>query len=151
MLHWLVDATRLGDNLTDEFRLCATVSWCANPVSFSRGGNSGPRTLDRHCMTNYIPHYTKKKQILARKELALERLIAGDAAPDKLVSATEDVRDARVRVLRAQRATIVPKDDAYLQYEKIDARIQSILETPVTAILAEFGCAELNADGTGQP
>ncbi len=92
-------------------------------------------------MTNYIPHYTKKKQILGRKESALKRLISSGAPSGKLIAAAEDVRDARIRVLRAQRATVVPKDDAHMIYERIDRRIRSILEVPIESILAEFGCA----------
>ncbi len=102
-------------------------------------------------MTNYIPHYTKKKQILSRKEQALRRLVHSNAPDDKLVAAAEEVRDARVRVrvrvLRAQRATIVPKDDACKQYEKIDARIQTIAETSIAIILSEFGYTS-NGNGT---
>ena len=90
-------------------------------------------------MTNYIPHYTKKKQILGRKEDALRRLINSQSPDDKLIAAAEDVRDARIRVLRAQCATIVPKDDACKRYEKIDARIQIIAETSIAIILTEFG------------
>ncbi len=90
-------------------------------------------------MTNYIPHYTKKKQILARKEEALRRLISSRAPQDKLLGAAEVVRDARIRVLRAQRSTIVPKDDAQQAYDRIDARIQRIENTPIDAILLEFG------------
>ena len=58
-------------------------------------------------MTNYIAHYTKK-QILARKEADLRRLIDSRADFTKPIEAAEDVRDARVRVVRAHRATIVP-------------------------------------------
>lgn len=103
-------------------------------------------------MTNYIPHYTKKKQILGRKESTLKRLISSNASSDKLVAAAEDVRDARVRVLRAHRATVVPKDDAQTLYDKIDRRIKSILETPIKSILAEFGCEigdDSNLDDSG--
>ena len=45
-------------------------------------------------MTNYIAHYTKKKQILARKESDLQRLIDGNVDVRKLIEAAEDVRDA---------------------------------------------------------
>ena len=92
-------------------------------------------------MTNYIPHYTKKKQVLARKELALKRLIDRRTAPDKLLAAAEEVRVARVRVLRAQSATIVPKDDADTQFAKIDNKIQAILDTSLPDILSDFGCS----------
>jgi hypothetical protein len=81
--------------------------------------------------------------------LALRRLIAGGVAPDKLMAAAVDVRDARVRALRARRATIVPKDDAYVQYARIDTKIQEILETSPLDILAEFGCQIEDADARG--
>jgi hypothetical protein len=100
-------------------------------------------------MANYVAHYTKKKQILGRKELALRRLIDCGAAADKLMNAAAEVRDARVRVLRARRATIVPKDDAHVQYAKIDAQIEAVLDTSLPSILAEFGWKIQDADGHG--
>ena len=100
-------------------------------------------------MTNYIPHYTKKKQGLERKELALTRLVETGAANEKLVAAAEDVREARVRVLRAQRATIVPKGDADTLYKKIDSKIKAALRTSTAAILAEFGASLGDSDADG--
>ena len=101
-------------------------------------------------MSNYVPHYTKKKWILDRKESALQRLVDADAPADKLIAAAEDVRDARIRVLRAQRATIVPKDDAQILYAKIDDRIQAVRDTPITSILSEFeGAVDDDADVNG--
>jgi hypothetical protein len=92
-------------------------------------------------MTAYIAHHTKKKQILARKEAALQRLIDAGAPPAKLVAAAEDVRDARIRVLRVQRSIIVPKDDADVLYAKIDRKMEVIANTSAVAILAEFDYA----------
>ncbi len=89
-------------------------------------------------MTNYIPHYTKKRQILRRKEEALRLLISENAPKSKTVAYSEEIRDARIRVLRAERATI-PPTHARERYEEIDARIRVIEESPVAAILAEFG------------
>ena len=97
-------------------------------------------------MANYLVHHTKKKQILARKEAALQRLIDGKATSGKLMAAAEDVRDARIRVLRVQRSIIVPKGDADTQYAKIDAKIETLSNTSAATILAEFGCA-VPADG----
>lgn len=99
-------------------------------------GNLGSWRL---AVPNYIPHYTKKKQILVRSEEALRRLIRSNATEEKLITAAENVRDARIRVLRAQRATIVPTGDAQERYKKIDARIQRIAQTPTAVILQEFG------------
>ena len=99
---------------------------------------------------NSITHYTKKRQILARKELALRRLASRHAREEKILKAAQEVRDARVRVLRALRATIVPKDDAKLHYRKIDQKIETIQRMSPVAILAEFGvlCGENQADDT---
>jgi hypothetical protein len=92
-------------------------------------------------MTSYIAHHTKKKQILARKEAALQRLVDTAASAVKLVAAAQDVRDARIRVLRAQRAIIVPKAEADVVYAKIDRKIEVIANTPASNIVAEFGGA----------
>ena len=116
----------------------------------------GARTLDTTCvsstrMTSYIAHHTKKKQILGRKEAALRRLVDSAAPAHKLIAAGQDIRDARIRVLRVQRSFIVPKDDANVLYAKIDSKIQAISETSVASILAEFGCvidSDADLDGS---
>lgn len=90
-------------------------------------------------MSNYIPRYTKKKEILHGKEDALRRLLSANAPREKLIRAAGAVRDARIRVLRAQRATIVPRGDGQLAYEKIDSRVRKLKEAPIVAILLEFG------------
>lgn len=98
-------------------------------------------------MANYLVHHTKKKQILARKEATLQRLIDANAAADKLITAAEEVRDARIRVMRAQRSTLVPKGDADTQYAKIDAKIDTLSNTSAATILSEFGCSvEIDGD-----
>ncbi|GAB5406714.1 MAG: hypothetical protein Aurels2KO_49450 [Aureliella sp.] len=90
-------------------------------------------------MTNYIANHTKKKRIPSRKEAALRRLIDAKAPIDKLIAAAEQVRDARIRVLRVRRSLIAPTEDADLQYAKVDSQIETIRDTPATSILQEFG------------
>lgn len=90
-------------------------------------------------MTSYIAHHTKKKQILARKEAALRRLIAANAPAAKLVAAAESVREARVRVLNVHRSLIVPDGDVVDLYTKIDSEIAKVSSTSLTTILAEYG------------
>ena len=92
-------------------------------------------------MTSYIAHHTKKKQILARKEAALQRFMAALAPASKLFAAAEQVRDARIRVLHVDRSIVVPKDDADILYARIDRKIEELANTPAQSILAEFGCA----------
>ncbi len=94
----------------------------------------------------YLVHHTKKKQILARKEAALQRLIDAGAQAAKLIVAAEEVRDARIRVLRVQRSIVVPMGDADSQYAKIDAQIESLSDTAAGSILASFGCV-VDTDG----
>lgn len=89
-------------------------------------------------MANYLPHYTKKKQLLARKELELQRRISRSEPIERVLDAAQHVRDARIRVLQARRATIVPKGDADAQYRKIDDQIEQLSRTSLDLILAEF-------------
>ncbi len=89
-------------------------------------------------MSNYIPHHTEKKQTLSRKEDFLRRLVIQNASQERILAAVEEVRDARIRVVRAQRATITPTADGQVKYDKLDARIQGIATTPLETIVAEF-------------
>ena len=89
-------------------------------------------------MANYLVHHTKKKQILAREEAKLRRLIKADASSDQLTAAAERIREARIRVLRVQRAMVAPKDDADIVYERIDRAIERLAEKTTDSIVAEF-------------
>lgn len=91
-------------------------------------------------MANYIAHHTKKKQILARNEANLRRLVNASAPATKLITAAVDVRNSRIRVLRVTRSLIAPKGNMNANYEKIDRRIEQVDSTSVVEILAEFGC-----------
>ncbi len=87
---------------------------------------------------NYIPHYTKKKQQLARREAALERLLGSDASVTKLLSAAEEVRAARVCVLRAHRATLAPTERNKEQFERIDGKITEAEQLTAAEILQQM-------------
>ncbi|MDC0937200.1 hypothetical protein OAS39_13025 [Pirellulales bacterium] len=91
-------------------------------------------------MASYLPHHTKKQQILSKKEAQLKRLILGDAAAVKLLAAAREVMDARIRVLQARRATIAPTAKAETQLDKLDVRIQAAKAGSLYDILEEFGC-----------
>ena len=90
-------------------------------------------------MTGYIAHHTRKKQVLARKEAALRRLIEASAPETKLLAAAGEVLDARIRVLQAKRSRIVPCGEALAHYERIDRRIETIKNMLPESVLAEFG------------
>lgn len=103
----------------------------------------GPLENHRHVrLMNYIPHYTKKKQQLARRKAALVRLLNSDASVTKLLAAAEEVRAAKVRVLRAQRATLAPTDRNTEQFERVDARIAEV-EQQTAAELLRQTCQDL--------
>jgi hypothetical protein len=91
-------------------------------------------------MSNYVPHYTKKRAILKRKEDTLRRLINRGVNKQKLMRAAEEVRAARIRALQASLATLPPADrpDATAS-AWIAARIEALRATPTESILAEFG------------
>ena len=90
-------------------------------------------------MSNYVPHYTKKKQVLARKELALERRIANKDPIVKVMVSAGEVRDARIRVLQARRSTLPPTSNSYALCKKIDEQIEQLATTSLDSILLEFG------------
>jgi hypothetical protein len=91
-------------------------------------------------MSNYVPHYTKKRAILKRKEDTLRRLINRGVSEQKLFRAAEEVRAARIRALQASLATLPPAagPDA-TESARIAARIEALRVTPTETILAEFG------------
>ena len=52
-------------------------------------------------MASFVPYHRKKKEHLAKKEQELRRLIERSASREKLLIAALEVRDGRIRVLRA--------------------------------------------------
>jgi hypothetical protein len=63
----------------------------------SQTGKVEQRNHNPLLMSNYIPHYTKKRQILHKKEEKLRRLISHGADKERLLKAAEEVRLARIR------------------------------------------------------
>ena len=61
-------------------------------------------------MSNYIPHYTKKIEILEKRERTLRHAIKGNLSHEKTVRAVREVREAQFRVIKAKRAQIRPTD-----------------------------------------
>jgi hypothetical protein len=88
---------------------------------------------------NYITHFTKKKQILARKEASLRRMIAANTPPAQLFLAARIVIDARIRVLRATRAQMPPDDQSLPTYANVDRKIAALKGSNPEDILLEYG------------
>ena len=89
-------------------------------------------------VANYIPHYTKKKQGLKRLETRLAKLLREGAKEAVLSRAAVAVRDARVRVLRAQRDRIAPEGKNADLIADFNTRIERAQEKEASLILAEF-------------
>lgn len=92
-------------------------------------------------MSNYLPHDTKKREVLKREEATLRRLIDSGAKADRLIAQATVVRDARVRVLRAKRATVVPREQYRNHYDRLSQEIEEQRSVMPESILAEFGFA----------
>lgn len=91
-------------------------------------------------MSNYIPNYRKKMRICGRREAVLRRLVDGGTAPrEKIIAAALMVRDARIRVLRARRATIPPVNHTSIEFYQIDRKIRRLELMTDREILEEFG------------
>lgn len=89
-------------------------------------------------MSNYIPWYGKKRANLARKERDLIRILARGGTEDAVLRAAEDVREARVRWLNAERARIPPCDGPHAaRSQAIDNHLRRCLSLPVDEIIAE--------------
>ena len=90
-------------------------------------------------MANYVVNHQKKRQILARRESDLLRALRRGESEEKVKSAAEEVRAARVRVLNMKRSLVPPCDGPHAaQLEAIDEEIRECLATPVDAIVKEF-------------
>ncbi len=83
-------------------------------------------------MTNYIPHYRKKKDALEKKENELIKNIHNHVGLDKLSELAENVRAAKIRVINANVAQLRPdldKNDQKLVKAKQDIEELQALST----------------------
>jgi hypothetical protein len=87
----------------------------------------------------HLSDHQKKRRILARREGDLLRALQGGESEEKLKSAAEEVRAARIRVLNMKRSLVPPCDgpDA-VRLRNIDEEIRACVSTPVDAILREY-------------
>jgi len=59
-------------------------------------------------MSNYIPNYRKKKDILEKREFKLIKAIDSNLSPDKLTFLAQEVRKAQLRVINVKHSRISP-------------------------------------------
>jgi hypothetical protein len=87
-------------------------------------------------MASFVPHHRKKIEQLEKRERTLKRLLDSGATREKLLAAASDVRDARIRVLRAKQNELNPMEE--VAFQRLKAKIAAIQEVPAEKILAEF-------------
>jgi predicted RNA-binding Zn ribbon-like protein len=90
-------------------------------------------------MASFIPNHHKKVARLHRMEDDLRRLIARNVSREKLLATAAEIRECRIRVLRARQnqnpeRTTRDRENFLKQQAKIDALRQTSAET----ILAEY-------------
>jgi hypothetical protein len=88
---------------------------------------------------NTITNHRKKKERLAKKERELQRLIERGASREKLLQAALEVRDGRIRVLRAlqnQNPERNAKDRAI--FLKHTDQIKVLLDLTAEMVLDEY-------------
>lgn len=88
-------------------------------------------------MANYVAHYTKKLQTLARKKLALKRLLSGQRTEKEVAIAAEAIRESQIRALEAKKAQIPPCESNANRIHSIDLEIEKCQRQSVAEIVAE--------------
>jgi hypothetical protein len=90
-------------------------------------------------MASFIPNHRKKKDRLAKLESELQRLIARGASREELLQAASELREGRIRVLRAKQNQNPERSDSERAvFVKHAAEIAALRELPAEVILAEY-------------
>ena len=87
-------------------------------------------------MSNYLPNYQKKLQTLARKKLALKRLLDERPTQEEIVIASEAVRSSQIRALEAKKAQIPPREYNTYRIQAIEVEIQTCKRLSLAEIIA---------------
>ena len=90
-------------------------------------------------MANYIANYRKRLERLERVQADLVRLIQRGAAEEKLLEVAAEVRECRIRALRAKQAKIPERNEEERRVVlKIGHEIDALRLLSVESILDEF-------------
>jgi hypothetical protein len=87
-------------------------------------------------MASFVPNHRKKVERLAKKEQELRRLIERGATRDRLLKVATEIRDGRIRVLRARQNKAHPENIGAMQ--KAEAAIKAIQALSTESVLAEY-------------
>ena len=91
-------------------------------------------------MSNYIPWYGKKRAGFKRREEQLLRMLGGGQRPEAVERAAEEVRAARIRALKSDRARIPPcgRDDNDARLRRFDEEIARWTSRTVEEIMEAY-------------
>ena len=91
-------------------------------------------------MSNYLPHYTKKKQILEKRERELRHALKNRLGETKIRRAAERVRAAQVRALESALAQVPPSQEQRFEEKRtrLLADITPWKEVPLDALIDQY-------------
>jgi hypothetical protein len=90
-------------------------------------------------MANYLFNNKKKRSRLARLEQELARSIQGEDSRDRQLHLADEIRLARIRVLRAEQSNLDPRaKDCSDRTAALDKQIASLEMISSEKIFAEF-------------
>jgi len=87
-------------------------------------------------MASFVPNHRKKIERLSKKEQELQRLIDRGANRERLLEVAMEVRDGRIRVLRARQNKTHPENIAAIR--KDEELIEELQALSAESILAEY-------------
>lgn len=90
-------------------------------------------------MSNYIPHHTKKRERLRRLVRDLRSAVAKNAPEERILKLAEEVRQAEIRVLRADRALAPRSERGTDARAMFDAKISNLEATSIEDVLERHG------------
>jgi hypothetical protein len=89
-------------------------------------------------MAGYVPHHRKKRDRLERLECDLLRSIQIGDSRERIIEIAEQVRQARIRVYRAELSRIAPDGKKAEAEDSIAARIEEWQHRSVESIIETF-------------
>lgn len=98
-----------------------------------------PRKPAHKAMASFIPNHRKKLERLVRLEADLRRLIDGGAPEEKLLEVAAEIRDCRIRVLRAKQNKNPERTvQERAEFLRDDDKIASLRDLTAETVLAEY-------------
>jgi predicted RNA-binding Zn ribbon-like protein len=89
-------------------------------------------------MASFVANHQKKIGRLAKRVKNLRRLIKHGSSPDKLLKAALEIRDGRIRVLRAKQNQNPASAEERVVFLRDEEQIKAVAELTAEQVLAEY-------------